>query len=177
MKYILSTILLVSALGFTNQLFKSEFLSLKLQSDKNGDGKISVDEVDPPAGHGLPQFSAPIDQISADQLENEMSLWKMSEALAEEEFYAQTDAAVADGLLEIESCNEIEDEEEREICKEETQADIDSIYDMISDLQIAHAGEEEAYGDAMADFLKEKRERERLGLAAEKTDLATALTS
>lgn len=67
-------------------IFKSQFLSPKLKDDRNGDGKITYDEVNPPAGHGLPEFSMPVEDMTAAQLEKEISNWKMSEASAEDEF-------------------------------------------------------------------------------------------
>ncbi|OMJ92215.1 hypothetical protein SteCoe_5092 [Stentor coeruleus] len=146
------------------EVFKSQFLSLKLSDDRNGDGKITYDEVDPPAGHGLPEFSMPVEDMTAAQLEKEINDWKMSEASAEDEFYSQTEGAISQAMQDIKACEEIPNPEERKACIDEAQDTIDGINDMISDLQTEHAIEEEVFDAAMDEELEMKRAREAAAL-------------
>jgi hypothetical protein len=162
--FMLITLLLSSVLARPD-VFKSQFLSLKLRDDRNGDGKITYDEVDPPAGHGLPEFSMPVEDMTAAQLEKEINDWKMSEASAEDEFYSQTEGAITQAMEDIKACQEIPNEKERQACIDEAQDTIDGINDMISDLQTEHAIEEEVFDAAMDEELEMKRVREAAALS------------
>lgn len=159
MKYTI-VILLIAAVFARPQVFKSQFLSLRVSSDRNGDGAITYEEIDPPAGHGLPEFTIPIEEMSAAQLEKEINDWKMSEAGAEDEFYGQTEGAIAEAKADYEACKEIPDPKKRQACMDEAKDTIDGINDMISDLQTEHAIEEEVFDAAMDDVLEEKRLKE-----------------
>ena len=156
MKYTFAILLIVGVFA-RPQVFKSEFLTLKVTADKNGDGEITYEEIDPPAGHGLPEFTIPIDDMSAAQLEKEINDWKMSEAGAEDEFYGQTEGAIAEAKEDLVACKEIPDPVKRQACIDEAQDTIDGINDMISDLQTEHAIEEEVFDAAMDKVLEEKR--------------------
>ena len=68
--------------------------------------------VEPPAGHGLPEFSKPPYELSAEELIDEYHAWQALEAEAEAAFYEQTDNAIAEAQAEKDNCKNIYETEE-----------------------------------------------------------------
>ena len=159
--------LLLALFGLTMavqpRVFRNQFLQSKTQQEAEEDAQESNDEIlgiTPPAGHGLPEFSDSIENLSADQLEKEINDWKLAEQAAEDEFYAQTDAAIAEAEKDKEECQSIEDETERKECEDEAQGEIDSINKMIDDLMSSHAAEEELFDGVFEQIIQDKRDEE-----------------
>ena len=112
--------------------------------------------VDPPAGHGLPEFSAPPYELTPDQLVAEYDAWKLLEEEAEQEFYAQTDAAIAEAEAKLAACStEYTNEEEIADCEAKAQMEIEAVNQSVEDLQTAHGTEEELFEAALEFLLNE----------------------
>ena len=139
--------------GYKPKLFRNEFLQKDdydfMDDYDEKDGPL----VDPPAGHGLPGFSVAPYELEPDQLVAEYDAWKLTEEAAEQEFYAQTDEAIAEAEEKLANCATLyTTEEEIADCEAEAMADAEAVNQSVEDLQSAHGAEEEIF-EAALEFL------------------------
>lgn len=166
LKYSLLLVLILSVVADRPKIFKNEFLqqdpgtgypSSPTTAYPTSGAGIDAPLVDPPAGHGLPEFSDIPSNLSADQLVSELRAWRQAEEAAEEEFYEQTDAAIADAEAAYAECETLyKTEEEIAECHAAAESDIDLVVKMVEDLQTSHGNEEEVFDEAITKILASK---------------------
>ncbi|CAG9318686.1 unnamed protein product [Blepharisma stoltei] len=152
LSFLILTIALVSA--DRPKIFKSQFLQ-EIRDFETGLREKSGPLVDPPAGHGLPEFSDIPLNLEPDQLKAEIRAWKLAEQAAETEFYEQTNQALVNAQAKRDACtSKYTTQEEIEECQQKAELEIEAVENMITDLQGSHAAEEEAFDSAIEAILE-----------------------
>ena len=147
--------LLGISLALVPQVFRGSFLQIDDDFTDEWEEKAGP-LVDPPAGHGLPEFSKAPYELTPEEMFVEYYEWQQLEAAAESEFYAQTDAAIADARADYDECEtKYTTEEEIATCQEKALKDEEEVIRAVEDLQSSHAQEEELVEAAMVFLVEE----------------------